>query len=116
MLKGDSGIIGISENEPDFQLWSIANPEMARIINDIEVSLSQKKTYENRLNEQTLKTQRRFALNVQCMIDIKNELGNHFTDSSTDIFTLDIKVLMTEEVMKNMSNAEELGIKIQKFC
>ena len=51
VLKGDRGIIGITENEPALKRWSIASPEMARIINDIEVSLSQKKTRENRHHE-----------------------------------------------------------------
>ena len=48
VLKGDSEIIGITENEPALKRWSIAGPEMARIINDVEVSLSQKKTHEKR--------------------------------------------------------------------
>ena len=42
VLKGDSGIIDTTENEPVLKQWLIVGLEMARIINDVEVSLSQK--------------------------------------------------------------------------
>ena len=72
---------------------------MARIINDVEVSLYQNKTHENRHHEQTLKTQR-FASNVQCVMDVINELGNTFTETSTNLFTMDTKIDMAEEVIE----------------
>ena len=100
VLKGDSGIIGITKNEPALKRWSIAGPEMASIINDVEVSLSQKKTHENRHHEQTLKTQKRFASNFQCVIDVINELGNTFTETSTGLFTIDTKNVMNKEVIE----------------
>lgn len=38
-----------------------------------------------------------------------NELGNPFTETSTDLLTLDTKVIMADEVIKNISEAEEIG-------
>ena len=65
VLKGDGGIIGITENETALKRWLIAGPEMARIIHDVEVTLSEKETHNNRHHEQTLSTQKRFVSNVQ---------------------------------------------------
>ncbi len=90
MLKGDGGIIGITENESALKRWLIASPEMARIIHDVEVSLYHKETHDNRHHEQTLTTQKRFASNVQSIIHVMNELGNPFTETSTDLLALDI--------------------------
>lgn len=109
VLKGDGGIIGITENESALKRWLIAGPEMARIIHDVEVTLSQKETHDNRHHEQTLTTQKRFASNVQSVIDVMNELGNPFTETSNDLLTLDTKVIMADEVVKNISEAEEIG-------
>ncbi|XP_046379912.2 uncharacterized protein LOC124151470 [Haliotis rufescens] len=36
VLKGDGGIIGITENEAALRRWMIAGPEMARIIHEVE--------------------------------------------------------------------------------
>ena len=40
-----------------------------------------------------------------------NKLSNPFTETSTDLFTLDTKVIMAKKVMKNMLKAEKIGIK-----
>lgn len=39
-----------------------------------------------------------------------NELGNPFTETSTDLLTLDTKVIMADDVIKNISEAEEIGM------
>ena len=37
------------------------------------------------------------------------ELGNPFADDSTDLVTLDTKVIMSEEVVTTIQTAEQLG-------
>ena len=42
VVKGDGGVIGITENESALRCWMIAGPEMARIISEISVKHSPK--------------------------------------------------------------------------
>jgi len=59
LVKGDGGIIGITENESALRRWMIAGPDMARI-----VSIKQFKDPKSSHHEQTPNTQSRFVKNV----------------------------------------------------
>ena len=85
--------------------WLIAGPEMARMIHEVEHKAH--KDYKH--HEQSFSTQKTFASNVQSVIDVMTELGNPFAETSSDLLTLDTKVIMTDEVIKNISEVEELG-------
>lgn len=103
VLKGDGGIIGITENDAALKRWMISGPEMARIIQEFQESAGLKTDEKDRHHEQALSTQKRFASNVQNVINVFNELGNPFKESSTDLLTMDTKIIMAERVIKNFT-------------
>ena len=51
----------------------------------------------------------RFAANVQIMIDIFNELGEQFTETSDNLFALGKKVILFENAIDNITIAEAMG-------
>ena len=51
----------------------------------------------------------RFAANVQIMIDIFNELGEQFTETSGNLFALGTKVILFENAINNITIAEAMG-------
>ena len=106
VLKGDGGIIGITENESALRRWMIAGPETARIISELRVKQSKCDHHE-----QTTSTQNRFASNVQSVIDAFNEMGNPFTETSSDLFAIDTKIIMADQVVQSIKEAEGLGRK-----
>jgi hypothetical protein len=42
ILKGDGGIIGITENEAALKRWMVSGPEIGRMISEYEVKHTQK--------------------------------------------------------------------------
>ena len=51
----------------------------------------------------------RFATNVQIMIDVFNELGKQFTETSDNSCALDTKVILFENAIDNITIAEAMG-------
>ncbi len=64
ILKGDGGIIGITENESVLRRWMMAGPETGRIISELSVEQSKFGHHE-----QTPSIQNRFARNVRSVIE-----------------------------------------------
>ena len=63
----------------------------------------------NKLHEQTPSTQSRFATNVKSVVEVFNEMGNPFTETSSDLFAIDTKMIMAEEVIQSIKEAEDVG-------
>ena len=85
---------------------------MARIVS--EVNIKQCKVPKNSHHEQTPSTQNRFARNVKNVLDIFNEWGKPFTETSSNLFAVDTNVLMANEVVQSVREAEDLAV--QGFC
>ena len=51
----------------------------------------------------------RFATNVQIMIDVFNELGKQFTETSDYLFALDTKVILFENAIYHITRADAMG-------
>ena len=73
IVKGDGGIIGITENESAMRCWMIAGSDMTRIVS--EVSIKQCGTPKCSYHEQIPSAQNRFARNVKNVVDIFNDMG-----------------------------------------
>ena len=85
----------------------ISGPDMARIVT--EVSVKQLKDPASNHHEQTPSTQSRLARNVKSVVDIFNEYGNPFTETSSDLFSVDTNIFMANEVVQSVREAEDLG-------
>ena len=105
----NDGIIGITENDSALRRWMIAGPELARILHDIENCTSPTIICSDRHHEKIVSTQKRFATNVRSVIEVFNEFGNPFTETSDNLFALDTKVIMSENVIDNITTAEPMG-------
>ena len=104
LVKGDGGI---TENESAMQPWMISGQDMAGIVS--EVSVKQLEDPASNHHEQTPSTQNRFARNVKSVVDIFIEYGNPFTETSSDLFSVDTNVFMANKVVQSVREAEDLG-------
>ena len=48
-------------------------------------------------------------LNVKNVTEVMGELGNPFSDASTDLYSLEAKQIMSERVIKDVTSAEVMG-------
>ena len=111
VVKGDGGIIGISENEDSLKRWITAGPEISDMLIAFKTKFERKKGVSNKHHEQIPSTQHHFALDVKNTISSFERYGNPFADQSCDLFSMDTKVVLLPEIVFRMENSEELGQK-----
>ncbi len=79
-----------------------------------EISMNSKSKSKHYHHEQIPSIQSRFATNVRNVVDVFNDMGNPFTETSTDLLALDTKIIMADEVIQSVKTAEDLGKKQYK--
>ena len=81
-MKGDAGIIGISENESALKRWMVAGPVIGRILNEFDLMYTHNDKETDRHFEQAPSTQRIFAANVKSVMEVIEDYDNPFTDET----------------------------------
>ena len=112
-LKEDGGAVGLTQNPEAFRRWSVAGPEMARMIAEFESSveaMESKQSKEMRHLEQTASIQKTFAKQVCSLAEVITDMGNPFIEESQELICLDTHDIMDEEAAKSVRQAEELGV------
>ncbi len=111
IIKGDGGIIGITENDNALQRWMTAGPEISKMLNEYNEQHSCNTEKGDKMNhhEQTPSTQREFAKDVRNVTAALDEMANPFSDNGMDLYTLDTKVVMSKEVEDAVKNVERIG-------
>ena len=109
MVKGDGGIIGITENEAALTRWMVAGPETARLLMEYDDKHSSKRKDTDHHHEQIPSVQKTFITHVKNVTDIIEELGNPFADTSSDLYVLDGKHIMPDSVVDAIRSAEDIG-------
>ena len=109
MVKGDGGVIGVTENEATLTRWMVAGPETARLLMEFDEKHSMKKKDTDRHHEQIPSVQKKFLSRVKSVTDVMEEIGNPFADTSSDLYTLDTKVIMPASVVNAVRSAEDIG-------
>lgn len=109
MVKGDGGVIGITENEAALLRWMVDGPETARLLNEYNEKHSRIKNENGRHHEQIPSIQKNFLAHVKNVIEVIDGLGNPFSDTSIDLYTLDNKIIMPDNVIDAIRTAEDIG-------
>ena len=94
MVKGDGGVICVTEKEAALTGWMVAGPETARPLTEYDDKHSLKKKDTDRHHEQIPSVQKTFLSQVKSVTDVMEELGNPFADTSKDPYMLDTKRIM----------------------
>ena len=95
-MKGDGGIIGLTEDPDALLRWALAGPETLRVISEFESSIMGTKpaASETRHHEQTLGYQKRFKEHVADLVHVMKDLGNPFDEESSDLIRLHTRDIM----------------------
>ena len=101
MVKGDGGVIGITENEIAWKGWMVAGPE---ILNEYDDKHSMNKDTEHH-HDQIPSVQNSFLSNVKSVTDVVEQLCIPFSDTSTYLYTLHTKVTMPDSVVHTIRTA-----------
>ena len=106
MVKGDGGVIGVTEKQAALTRWMVAGPETARLLTEYDDKHSMKKKYTYRHHEHIPSVQKTFLYQVT---DVMEELGNPFADTNTDLYMLNTKRIMRASVVNTIKTAEDIG-------
>ena len=109
MVKGDGGVIGVTDMEAALTGWMVAGPETARLVTEYDDKHSMKKKDTDRHHEQIPSVQKTFLSQVKSVNDVMEELGNPFADTSTDLYMLDTKRIMLSSMVNIVKTAEDIG-------
>ena len=64
-VKGNGGAVGLTENITALRCWMVSGPEMARVMEQFEITTEKRKSNDVRHHEQTKHAQTLFARNVK---------------------------------------------------
>ena len=102
-IKGDGGMVGLTEDEEKFRHWTICSPEIARAVVEFEEEtvLQQRQHGSFHHHEDSNSFQIRFAKHVNDLTEF-DQLGNPFmSDESNELMQLGTKDVMGDDVIKN---------------
>ena len=92
VIKGDGGAVGLTEDPSALRRWMVAGPEISKFVADYEdVSGSKGTNKGSHHHEQSPAAQRTFFEKVQRLTSVMEEMGNPFSEESTDLLSLDTK-------------------------
>lgn len=100
-VKIYGGMIGLTRNQPALLWWTVAGPQMARIVQEFEGSLKPPTASTNILHhEQVPGIQKDFVRNVKSMVSTIQDMANPFTEDRHDL---------SEAVSNSLYNVKTIG-------
>ena len=108
-LKGDGGIIGLTDHIENMHEMLVVAPEFARLMNQFEVSSSFTKQPQYTHHEQYHKFQTVFHSDVNALLHSFKDYGNIFMEDSGQLTALDTGRIMNQDVVDSVRNIESLG-------
>ena len=109
ILKGDGGIVGITEDESALRRWLITRPDISRVVQEYKISFQDLKYKDTRHHDQVLSVQKTFSRDVSKVVDVIEALGNPFLDDSSDLTVIGTKEVMTNAVVAGIKSLYDKG-------
>ncbi|CAE1315726.1 unnamed protein product [Acanthosepion pharaonis] len=92
VIKGDGGAVGLTEDPSALWRWMVAGSEISKFVADYEaISGSKEAKKGSHHHEQSPTAQKAFFEKVQWLTSVIEEMGNPFSEESTDLLSLDTK-------------------------
>ena len=107
-VKGDGGIIGLTENETALRRWLIASPEIARLLDEFESSKQDTSSVAVH-HEERPSVQNSFRREIKSLIAKMEEFGNPFEDDSETLSNFQSKQVVASSVAVDVNKTSDLG-------
>ncbi|CAE1246962.1 unnamed protein product [Acanthosepion pharaonis] len=92
VIKGDGGAVGLTEDPSALRRWMVAGPEISKFVVGYEaISGSKEAKKGSQHHEQSPTAQKAFFKKVQRLTSVIEEMGDPFSEKSTDLLSLDTK-------------------------
>ena len=111
-VKGDGRAIDLTENTSELLQWMVSGPEIARVINEFQVSQEMSKHEKEpdfHHHEEVKGVQDGFVKEVKSLHATIEEMGNPFMESSKDLLVLDPHDIVDSSVTDTIKNIVKNG-------
>jgi len=110
-VKGDGGVVGLTQNFEALRRWMGAGPELVRGTAEFEACIAElhKRTSEVRHHDQTKSIQMIFTQHVKSLVGVMEELGNPFLEEGKELLRLDTRDILDAAVASSICQAEKIG-------
>lgn len=108
-VKGDGGAIGLFEDADALRRWTVAGPEVSRLIDEFETRGDADPKSEGKHHDETESVQKRFLEMVENLAKVIKEMGNPFEEDSVDLIVLDSHEIMDSKVSESLRSMKSLG-------
>ena len=111
LIKGEGGVIGITENPNAVLRWMLAGPELARMVAEFERVEEERIPNQTRNphHEQSRASQVRFTCHVQSLVSTIEELGNPFGEEIIDLISLVSEDIADPAMKATLDKIESVG-------
>ena len=101
-VKGDGGAVGLTNNPYALRRWMIAEPEIARVIEEFHAQQNHCKGKVTTLHHDQIPSVRSaYAKDVRSLVSVIEDLGNPCQEESTDLLVLDSKEIEDQSAVKS---------------
>ena len=107
-MKDDGGAVGLTENVAALKRWMVSGTEMARVTGEFEASTKKRKKLDPRHHEEAKHVQKAFERDVRSLASTIKEMGNPFTEESSDLLALDNRDIADPNVVDTVHQIEKL--------
>ena len=112
-VKGNGGVVGLTENPVVLKRWIIAGPEKARLITEFERTyfpdVEPDSTYKH--HEEGISTQESFKMQTKKFVQTITGYGNPFLVTGSALLVLNTRDCVDDSIALSYRNLEELGSK-----
>ena len=101
--------MGLAENASALH-WMVSGPEMTRIIEEFQASTDKvDRATDTRQHEESNPVQVSFVRDVQSLTDTIEQMGNPFTENSSDMIILNTRDIADPAIIERVCQIEKLG-------
>ena len=99
-VRGDGGVIGLTENTSELRRWMVAGPDISRLVAEFEAAMEEyhAKAPDLRHHEQVKNIQSTFEKQVLDLVTVVETRGNPFDEDSLDLLVLDTRDIVHQRV------------------
>ena len=109
LVKRDGRAVGLAENSGVLRRWMVAGPEVARIVNEFENTTPSSTANNVNDYEQSYGYQISFLKDILSANDSFEQLGNPFEEEGKDLYVVDTRDVMSDDVVETVKNVLTIG-------
>ena len=109
-VKGNGGAVGLTENPAVVRRWVVCGPEMARLFQEFERATKKSKSIDRRHHKQKSYVQIAFQKDVRSLTHAIEEMGNPFTEYSSDLLVLNRRDVCGHSSGRTVAQMLKIGL------